>query len=346
VQALQQSLGNEAVRGLLEGKSPPGMIARQVAEEQSPLDPAQLGLQRELPGHGDNGTAQNQGAAPAAGGGGRSPAIVNAVVGMTVNPPTEESKPAADIAAAHNKPGVAGWTTPAYDIKVPHVDPNRIDVNVTLDFKIELAQEYKDDTLKVLRDHEYGHVDIGKEEGQEHLVNGLHDDLSALPNFSSAPPIRQAIVKAAQQFSAAEGNASQAYDSLDYPRMEQAYLGARTPLAKLEAAAPNITTMAKALRGFASAISRTNAKGMITLAQKIIEARDRLTEDELAQLQYNPEFKKLVTESQAKIEAFIESYHWDLWIIEFSTLGEEARNKLDELKITLADFTWQAPVKA
>lgn len=363
LRSLQQQVGNQAVRELIPGKALAGTgyggaaedVLQQVEEEKQSsmpgsatpaveIDPTQLGLAEELPGHGNNGGVQEQGAAPSAGDGDRSPASVNAVVGLTVNPPSEETKPAVDIAAAHNKSGVAGWTTPAYGIKVPHVNSNRIDVAVTLDFKVELAEEYKGDTLKVLRDHEYGHVDIGKAEGQAHLVEGLHDDLAALPNFSSTPPIQQAIVKAAGQFSTAEGNASQAYDAMDYPRLEQAYLGARTPLTNLEADSAKIATMAGALRIFNTSLPQADEDNLEGLAQAVIDAHDALEETDLARLQYNPEFKQLVTEAETKIEIFIESYHWDLWLIKFSTLDEPARNKLTELKEVLRNFTWQPPI--
>jgi hypothetical protein len=362
---LQRHLGNEAVQDLIRGKTLTGVgpggaageLMRQAEEGERAssatgpataavqIDASQLGVREELPGHGDNQATHDDVSAPGAESEGSRPTPnVDVVVAMTVNPPTEEPKPAADIAEAHDRPGVAGWTTPAYEIEVPHVDQDDIDVDVTLDFNIELAEEYTGDTLKVLRDHEYGHVEIGKDVGSEHLVDGLHDDLSALPDFSSAPPIQGAIVSTAQEFNAAEGNASRAYDNIDYPRMQQAYLGARTPLTDLEAASTKIASMAEALRDFNTALPQADEDDVVGLAQEMIDARDGLDDDELARLQYNGEFKALVRECQGITEAFVESYHWDLWIIEFSTLDEAARQKLNELKIVLEGFTWEPPV--
>ena len=217
-------------------------------------------------------------------------------------------------------------------------------MNVTLGFRIELAKEFTGDILKVLRDHEYGHVTLGKDQAQTHLVDTLRTDLEALPDFTAKPPIQNAFVRAGQRFAAAEGNASQAYDNVDYPRMREAYIGAQTPLAKLESSAPRIAATAKALRTLNTRLPGAKASAVSKLAQAAIDTSGALADDEMARLQYNPEFKQLVQQAQSTIDAYLQNAHWNLLLVEFSTLSESIRNKLDELKLVLQGFTWQPPV--
>ncbi len=357
--SLQREAGNQAVRQLVEPSPEKGhpvpqawsQIFRQEEEAEvgagdaSEIDTSQFEMEVELPGHGNTGGGTTEGGiisrAP-----GDSSSGVDASVTMTVNTPNEISKPEADIARDHGRPGVAGWTTPKYDIKVPYVDNDEITVNVTLDFDIELASEYTGAALDVLSDHEQGHVVIGTKKGEEHLKDGLEAGLETFPSFdaSSPPAIQAVITNAANNFTTDEGNESQSFDDSDYPRMQQAYMGANSTLADLGAAAPNIKSMAEAIQDFNAALPLTDEADVDSVAQPVFAAEAALSEDELSRLQYNPEFKALVTTCAERITAFIESYDWDLWFIEFSTLDDSARDTLDMVRDTLNNFEWQAPV--
>ena len=355
--ALQRSLGNRRVSRLRQGardagmghSGPAGRVFRQAEpdpaaaadeSEATTVNASQLGQEGEMPGHGNLG-GTGGGIVPAVQAQGGAGGGVAVDVSMKANAPSEISKPAASIASAHGKPNVAGWCTPKYNIAVPAVSRNSIDVDVTLDFDIELASEYKGQVLNVLRDHEFGHVDIGKEKGQQHLVTDLKNGLQAFPAFTLGPPIQTQIVNAGNRFVAQEGTASQAYDNMDYPRMAQAYLGARLPLAKLMADSAKTATMVRALRSFTPAWSDWDK--VTAPAQAALDARDALSEDELARLQYNSEFKALVEGCKQRIDAYVESHHWDLWVFEFSTLSQATRNKMKELSTMLGAFTWAPP---
>ena len=340
---LQQQVGNRAVNRMLGDSAVMREVEEPVGEEQidnQPIDTSGLGKEEQLPGHGNTGGGQI-GSMPEIqrNGGG----AVAANISLTSNPPLEMSLPAADIAANHGRPGVAGWTTPQYNIQVPSASPSQIDINVSMDFDMELAEEYSGDTLRVLRDHEFGHVNIGNQKAQQHLVNNLETNLEAQPALTRTN-IQAAINTAANTFVAQEGTGSQAYDAMDYPRMQQAYLGARLPLADLEARSGKIAKVAGALRMF-NAQGPAAAQAQINrAAQAVLDSEDGLSVDEVSQLQYNADFAALVTSCRAKIDEILERFNWDLWILEFSTLSEDIRRKLDELRSSLDGFTWRSPV--
>jgi hypothetical protein len=274
------------------------------------------------------------------GGGGGS---VAATITYTKNDPNVIRKPAADIASGHGQPDAAGWTTPRYNIGVPFANPSRIDINVTLDFDMELASEYTGATLSVLQDHENGHVNIGREKGQTHLVDDLESSLESNTALSR-PTIQSAIGAASSSFVTEEQTASQSYDATDYPRMHQAYLGARTPLADLESASGTIRDAAAKLRSFTGGVSVGTQGQAAIFANDATDACQNLGTNELSILQYNPEFKALVASARAKIDEYIESFHYDLWIVEFSLLTDTTRTALETLAMALGGFTWTAPV--
>ncbi len=356
--ALQQEAGNRAVGQLIQrGAEPTGTLPqiwtrvfRQEEESEASsddaaeIDTSQFTREAELPGHGNNGGGNSGGTSSGTAAAGSSG--VDATVTMTVNAPSEISKPEADIAQDHGRPGVAGWTTPKYNMQVPYLDSDEISVDVTLDFDIELASEYTGAALDVLSDHEQGHVIIGTKKADEHLKDGLEAGLETFPlfNASSPPAIQTTINNAANNFETAEGNESQSFDDSDYPRMQQAYMGANSSLSDLGETAPNIKKMAETIEDFNKALPLTDEANVDSLAQSLFEAESALSQDELSRLQYNPEFKALVTTCEARITAFIESYDWDLWFIEFSTLDDSAREALEMVRDTLGDFEWQAPV--
>jgi hypothetical protein len=345
---LQQQVGNRAVQRLVRDAGPnvrrqapePGNVPE---EEEEPIDTAGLGVSGKTPGHGDVGNeglneppeVQRQG-----GGGGGS---VAATVTYTKNEPNIIRKPAADIAAGHGQADAAGWTTPRYNVGVPFANPSRIDLNVTLDFDMELASEYTGATLSVLQDHENGHVNIGREKGQTHLVDDLESGLESNAALSR-PIIQTAIGSATSTFVTEEQTASQSYDATDYPRMHQAYLGARTPLADLESASGTIRAAAAKLRSFIGGVSVGTQGQAALFANDATDACQALSVNELSVLQYNPEFKALVASARSKIDEYIESFHYDLWIIEFSLLTDTTRTALETLAMALDGFTWSAPV--
>jgi hypothetical protein len=312
------------------------------ATEEAAFDTRELGKEERLPGHGNLGEGRISGLPEIQrqdGGAGD----VAATVRLTTNAAVERFRPAADIASDHGRPGVAGWTTPQYDIQVPSASPTRIEVNVTMNYDMELASEYTGDVLSVLRDHEGGHVTIGNQTAREHLVEGLETDLEVQSRLTPTR-IQSTIQTAANRFTRAEGQDSGDYDTLDYPRMRQAYLGARTPLADLEAASGNIASLASGFRLFNTWAPGANEEQIGRMAQIVLDARDALSEDELSRLQYNAEFRQIIATCRTCIDQIIERFHWDLWIVEFSTLDQSVRDKLDEMRAVLGDFNWTPPV--
>lgn len=339
----QRQVGNRAVNRLLQI----GFVMRQdeesATEETSEIsfDTRALGKEERLVGHGNLGgvplkeisLVQLQ----------DEEREVTAHISLTTHTPVERFRPAAEIAAAHGRPDVAGWTTPHYDIQVPSARPYEVNIHVVMDYDIELASEYTGESLRVLRDHESGHVNIGNQVAQQHLVDGLRDALEFEPRLTPSR-IQNAIQTAANRFSQTERQESNDYDAIDYPRMQQAYLGARTPLPDLEAAYTHIADLAAAFRVFNAWAPNAAEDRIGVLAQDVLTARDALSEDELSILQYNVEFRHLIETCRTSIDQIIERFHWDLWIVEFSTLDREVRNKLDELRVVLDDFTWRSPV--
>jgi hypothetical protein len=352
---VQQSVGNQATERLLHEAQPQArhtgscvQVLRQVAENENAaaaepapaIDPARLGLESALPGHADKGEAQPAGepagapapAQPAAAGSGVEVALT------ALSPDVDRSKSAAQIAAAHGQVGAAGWTTPRYRIVVPTVEPFHIDVDVTLGFGIELASEYKGAALQVLSDHEGGHVAIGTEKAQQHLVGDLKGYLEGLPGFTQPAQIQQGFRDAASVFNSEEGLASRAYDAGDYPRMEQAYRGAVTPLADLEKTVAPVAAAAGALRGFLALQPPLGRELLRANSQAVIDACDALEDDATAMLQYNPEFKALVDRAAAAIGL------WSVWLDKAVEPDAAATGKLDVLAVVLESFDWKPPV--
>lgn len=349
---LQHSLGNRATERLLHEVNPHALqirplvhIFRQAAEKEnsasaSALDPARLVLEGELPGHAAKGKAQTASRttdAPVP----REPATANTGVSVALSllaPVEDRTKTAAQIAADHHQPGTAGWTTPHYQIAVSDVQPFHIDVDVILGFNIELASEFKGAALQVLRAHEQGHVNIGADKAQQHLVRDLKGYLESLPGFTDAGLIQQGFRNAADLFNAEEGKASRTYDAIDYPRMQQAYRGARMPLADLERTAASVAATAAALRSFLVLKPPLGRERLQAYSQAVIDACDTLSEDEKAMLQYNPEFKTLVDQVATIIGL------WSVWLDKAAEPDASTSDKLDVLTVVLESFDWQPPV--
>lgn len=306
-------------------------------ENETPLPTEGLGAQEELEGHGDQGqqtVVQREGgggAAPAA-----APASPTANITLTVNAPTIVRSPEADISASHGAENIAGWCTPAYNVSVTSRTATTIGMTVTLSFTIELASEYTGDRLAILSDHENGHVRLGERLARQHFVTDLQSNLQALPNFSAAPSIQGHIVTAANGFTTAEAAESAAYDAADYPRMREAYFGARTPLADLAAASAAIQRMIDALQAFNSYVTGmdaidTDESALENVTHPIIEARTALSQVDVSRLQYNPEFKTLVATSQNFVNGMKDH------------VSQTGGINLNEIELTLATFTWGPP---
>ena len=71
--------------------------------------------------------------------------------------------------------------------------------------------------------------------------------------------------------------------------MHQAYLGARTPLADLEAQSPTILHASTSLRVFNNLITSQGQSIVAVLAQSVINSAQALSTDDRNKLQYNPE---------------------------------------------------------
>ena len=349
---LQRQIGNQSVVSLLQG---PRHIQRQPTDsdseaEEEPFETSGFGLQGRMTGHGFTPTPNraarsgdplpNTIANPLIQRQGGNGVTVNAT--FTSNAPTITRAPAESIAAGHGRPNVAGWTTPRYNFQVPFANPSRIDFSVTMDYDMELASEYTGDTLSVLQDHEMGHVNIGKDKGKTHLVDDLKSQYEGQSALTRAG-IVSARNNAAMLFQNEEGVASEDYDSADYPRMQQAYLGARTPLADLEAKSPAILQASSSLRAFSGAAAGVGQGIMRGLALGVMNSAAALSADDRSQLQYNPEFKALVSQAQQIITDYIEAHHFDFFLMDFNMLAEETMSVLENLRTVLAGFTWQAP---
>lgn len=306
------------------------------------IDVSDIEFSQTLPGHGfgpDKGSVSTA-PAPSA-----SPApAADAVVTLTVNTPNETDRPEADIAAAHSRPGAAGWTTPSYAVAVTSARSNRVAINVTLDFEMELASEYTGDRRAVLRDHEFGHVEIGKNVARADLVNGLEATLESFSSFNRTN-IQSSLTTAASSFVTNEGNKSAAYDATDYPRMREAYLGVRTSVDDLAAASPAIAQLQRTMKGFAEAdATALNASMVRQAASELRQAWDGLSDVDAARVQYNPGFKTLVADCERQVDDLLRAFESDDLEESTTTQDVAVRGLLEDIQRTLAKFEWQPSV--
>lgn len=336
--ALQDQIGNRAVqRWLVQRKM------QHLAQSEDALtnvsvvayDKEELARAATLPGHAASWMIARQSAGAA------QPLSVNLT--LVVKAPHEVPRPAQEIAQAHGKPGIAGWTTPDYDITPLQVSSHRLDLRVTLGFTMELAKEYKGATLQVLRDHEFGHVTIGRNKAQTHLIDELKQSLLTLPNFANLAQIRQKFAFAVTQFVDTEETSSTAYDQIDYPRMQQAYLGAKLKLADLMADAPTIGQLVLTLRQLQVNGWFATDQQLVGLAQDVLTAYDGLSEEEIARLQYNSEFHALLDRCRSQLAA-LSSYKHNQPALTLMSLGDAITAKLQEVLLILDSFVWKPPV--
>jgi hypothetical protein len=312
-------------------------LQRQEETDNEPLDTTGLGIERrELSGHADQGGREHIQRAPGDAAAAPAP-TTTATINITVNPPTiDHSKTEAEISAAHGRPNVAGWTTPAYNITVPSLTANTITVSVTLDFTIEVASEYTGGRLEVLQHHEQAHVIIGERVARRHMVTGLQNNLQGMATFrGNLTQIQNHINTASSSFVTDEATESQTYDTTDYPRMREAYLGVRTPLSDLEAGSAPIAALTNAFYEFRTAVLNATDSTDETLiqdtARSVIRARHALGTNDLSRLQYNAEFRALVADCQHATDQAMDSL----------VPGTDPAHAVEELRTTLADFTWR-----
>ena len=309
--------------------APVGSVStgRLLGADQGP-DGFSFRLEEELAGHG-NGPAAKGTSVPAA----TATATTGAVdvdIDLTVNEPTETTRPAEEIASAHDQEGAVGWTTPRFSLQTSASSPTSGSVDVTIDFTIELAEEFTGRTLDVLRDHEMGHVHIGRSAAEVVLVDMLERNLEALPALTraAAEPV---IDSAGEWFTFWEGTLSWLYDRVDYPRMREAYLGARMSLDELVALTPEVGTMADALRSFAAV--GDEPADVLAAARSLHDARGALDDLAVTRVQYNDEFEELVfgvDEAIARLLTSLED-------------GSETEAELRRVMAMLGDFAWKAP---
>lgn len=341
--ALSGLVGNGAGSGDLGWavEAPPEQEAPEA--EPGAIDAGSLGLYMEMYGHPDNGEA----GAGAAGVGAVAKAgvagSVEATIQLILQPPVETQLPEEEIAANHGVENVAGWTTPAYSIDVPAVTSSEIAVDVTLGFTIELAAEYTGGRLDVLRDHEQGHVNIGSSVAQRQLVTNLEQTLESLSSIQPAV-VQQKFVDAAADFQTDEGAESAAYDQEDYPRMLEAYYGVVTPLADLADTSDEIAAMADTVNQFVFAAPTSELAQVVSLADEVANARDDLSDVDLARLQYNEEFGELVTAAEVVIDEILRAYDPAEAAEPMDTEAVAAHAALGALQATFNEFNWEPPV--
>ena len=312
-----------------------------VEESVVQVDTAELGTGRTLLGHGGGPIPGPGSVSPGPGHQPSAPAGPDAQITLKVDSPKEIKKPEADIADEHDRPGVAGWTTPNYDVAVPALQAPQASINVTLGFDIELAEEYTGKRLDVLRDHEYGHVTIATESARSHLADGLEANLESLPAFIPTAPVRAAILAAAGHFVAEEGAESAEYDRADYPRMLEAYLGASTPLKDLAKGSREIQRVAKVLTTYAkSGSNASSSKDLSRHVKSIDKAWGNLSDIDLYRIQYNPDFGGLVAKCNDvtdELEDRLDSDDLE------GAPGEdvELERQIDKMRDLLDDYEWE-----
>jgi hypothetical protein len=302
-------------------------------DEDKPFDVSALSVEGKMEGHAGRIMLK-----PGDAGGG-----VTANIVLMSNPPTFEMKPEASISAAHGN-NIAGYTTPAYDVKVPRGSSKGVDIQVKMSYNIELADEYTGGRAEVLRDHEMGHVTIGDKSAQKYFVDGVKTELEA--NAALTPQkVQTALVNGERAFKTNEASDSKSYDSTDYPRMREAYKGVRTSLAELAGQSAPVATVNKAVDifidrsvwicGMTKKPTFSDDKLLSGYAQDVISGKAGLGANDLAALQYNAEFKGKVTTATGKIGEYRAKN---------DKIKPETNDKLDQLAAALQAFTFTPPV--
>jgi hypothetical protein len=221
-------------------------------------------------------------------------------VAFTTGASTVVRRPGREIGSSHGRPGAVGWTTPHFNVNL--VPPGRsmsASFTASTSFDMELASEYTGQRGAVLADHEQGHVNIGNRVARAAFTNMK----TVLQGY---PSLNESIVTAEMQTAIDNATTDEAaeslrYDSTDYPRMNRAYEGARTPLARL-ARTRDIGRMSRALTAMASGPAPTH-HDFVAKSSEIIRARQALSTDSNDKLAYNAEFQTLVAQARSAADS-------------------------------------------
>jgi len=330
---LQRQLGNAAVQRQIARQMAGQEEGEQGVAVQLP-DPKSLRFELELEGHPFDPTYQREEDA-----GEETAKTTSAVITLKLKDPKINRIPEKKIQEKHGKEDIAGYTKPKIEVGAAGIKQYEINLTATISFVMDLAKEYKGGRLQVLRDHENAHILIAEKVANEFVVDPLKDELEGMPEFTKAnkPEIEAKIKSAMEEFRDNEGDESEAYDDLDYPRMDEAYHGVATPLADLSSGSAEVKNMVAALDAFndGAKAAKDDAASFGNLTQAIADAQDALGDTNLARLQYNEDFKEKVAKAQ-KIAGGLDKKADDL--------PAEVKTNLDELTPALEKFTWQPDV--
>lgn len=328
---LQRQLGNAFVQRQLE------VQAEEQEEGQEEVvelpDPKSINFELELDGHPFGQTLQRED-----GSGEEAAKTPTAVIDLELKDPKINRISEKKVQQKHGKENIAGYTKPKIKVSASNIKKHEINLTVKLTFVMDLASEYTGGRLQVLRDHENAHILIAEKVAKEYVVDPLKEKLEAMPDFSKAnkPQITSKIQSAMADFKQNEGDESQAFDDIDYPRMADAYFGVATSLADLSSGSAEVKNMVTAMDAFKNnaktAAGDAGAFGKLT--QAIADAQAALGDTNLARLQYNQEFKDKVAAAQNLVDD----------IKKQENLSEEIKAKLDTLNPELNKFTWQPEI--
>ncbi len=329
---LQKQQGNRFVQRRLADLQRTEGAEEEAAAAPQVINASAVSINEKLPGYGLTPFIQ------------RAPAKekVKAHVALKSNSPGMIALPAAAIGASHGRPDAVGWTTPQFDVKVTYADEQNVHVKVTLDFTVELPIDYDSSAAEVVIDHELGHVRIGERKAQKHLVDEVKAEFEKLDKIDDASQIQSVLSAGAQKFKDSEKEASNNYDNTDYARMVEAYQGVRKTLSELASKSAAIAQVAASLRNINSRLLmnlRNHDFGTIQeLADAAINARNGLSAQELARLQYNKEFKGLVGSCKGKIEA---TRRFDLMLgVDPESIPDDVKAKMTALEGSLGGFSF------
>lgn len=323
---LQRQLGNNFVQR---------QFAAQEEDKNRNLSTKGMGMTLWLEGHADHLAVQREDEAAEE----EAPPKPEVEVSIKLNKPTIKYMSEKKVQKKHKKEDIAGYTKPGINIGVPVFKSQKIKVVVTLDFYMDLASEYKGGRKQVLRDHEDAHILIAEKVAKEFVVDPLKEDLAEFSEFNkgNAAEVKAKFGPRLEDFKREEGDESQAFDDLDYPRMDEAYFGVATSLADLVSGSPEVKAMDDAMDAFNNGANAAagDAEALGALTTAVTEAQEALGDTNLARLQYNADFKKKVTKAQGIVAKLTKKP---------DKLAEGVKDKLDEISPALEKFTWKPEV--
>jgi len=324
---LQRQLGNTFVQH---------QIALQEEEHNEAVelpDPKSIDFELELDGHPFGQTVQREDDA-----GEEAAKTTSAEINLELKDPKINRIPEKKVQEKHGKENIAGYTKPKINVSASNIKKHEIKLTVKITFVMDLASEYAGGRLQVLRDHENAHILIAEKVAKEYVVDPLKQKLEAMPEFSKAnkPQITSKIQDAMADFKQHEGDESQDFDDMDYPRMADAYYGVATSLADLSSGSAEVKNMVTAMDAFNDGAKATSGdpEALGKLTQAIVDAQGSLGDTNLARLQYNQEFKNKVASAQSLVDDLKKK----------DDLSEEVKAKLDALSPELDKFTWQPEI--